>query len=99
MGWFSDCLPSRLHLNVYNQNSNSPVSKEERTSLKESVPDSKESTLSVETAFDFQTYCLFCGKRCQEKDPKHPYCWWKYYIVRFMYTAGWIPFNIVTRNR
>ena len=52
------------------------------------VLDSKKSRQSTETEFDFPTYCLFCGKRCQEKDLKHSDRWQKYYIVQSVYTAG-----------
>ena len=60
---------------------------------KNEILDFKKSRQSTETAFDFRTYCLFCGKRCQEKDPKHPDRWQKYYIVWSVYMAIWIPFK------
>ena len=83
-----DCISmykSKTHIDRY--------LKKRRQDGKNEVPDSKKSRRSTVTAFDFQTYCLFCGKLCQEKDPKHPDRWQNYYIVRSVYTAGWIPFK------
>ena len=91
--WFSDCLPPRLYLNVYIKTHIDRYLKKRRQNGKNEVPDSKKSRRSTVTAFDFQTYCLFWGKLYQEKDPKHPDRWQNYYIVRSVYTAGWIPFK------
>ena len=83
-----DCIStytSKTHINRY--------LKKRRQDGKNGVPDSKKSRRSSETAFDFSTNSLFCGKRRQEKDSKHPDCWRKYYIVQFKYATAWIPFK------
>ena len=78
-----DCLStytSKTHIVQNSQLKTHKTLKKRRQDGKDEEADSKKSRRSTKSAFDFRTYCLFCGKRWQEKDPKHPDRWRKYYI-------------------
>ena len=56
-------------------------------------PESKRLRRLVEDQFNFRENCLFCGKKCEEKDRKHPDRWKKYFLVRTIYTKSWENFK------
>ena len=38
--------------------------------------------------FVFKTDCLFCGEKCEDKDPKHPDRWWNDSIITTVNGSG-----------
>ena len=69
------------------------MKKKRQTEESSNDSEKKRSRRSTEIKFDFKKDCLFCGEHCQDKDPKNPNRWKEFYIVRSIYTKGWVPFK------
>ena len=48
---------------------------------------------SICQTFNFRKYCLFCGEKCNDINPKNPGRWRPYYLIRTVETANNTPFK------